>query len=342
MGSLADGSVHSVLFLLSLILRLRRWESPSPLGLSRRAGRLRSAHNESIMHARELVELAAIISAHGPILVRGRDRVSECGIEQYWVASKCRLDRWCRALKSLDARQVVRSASGQGAQPATRSFPESLLEEILTGEVLTRVWAAVLSAYDRRRGTQEVEPIARSVLIGHLEARHRVLTLLVRAATIDAAWAMRLNGIRRRCERWTDLLVGYLTGLEDVADFAIEPDRARDFAEDLRYRSNLAGGRHAWPLVLSSVRAAFQQGLAGDSPNADLNGQIASSILACFPAELFDSTGMFRSLWLMRLTNMVGDTQGMLDSLVAMDAGGPSPPESTASRLAQRIRRTGW
>ncbi|MDZ7619241.1 MAG: hypothetical protein U1E05_19760 [Patescibacteria group bacterium] len=294
------------------------------------------------MHARELVELAAIISAHGPVLVRGRDRVSECGIEQYWVASKCRLDRWSRALKSLDVREVARPASSQGPRTAVRSFPEAMLEEILTGEVLTRVWGAVLSAYDRRRGTQEVEPIARSVLIGHLEARHRVLTLLVRASSIDTAWAMRLNGIRRRCERWTDLLVGYLTGLEDVADFAIEPERARDFAEDLHYRSNLAGGRHAWPLVLSSLRAAFQQGLAGESPNSDLNGQIASSILACFPAELFDSTGMFRSLWLMRLTNMVGDTQGMLDSLVAMDSGGPSLPETTASRLSQRSRRAGW
>lgn len=295
------------------------------------------------MHARELVELAAIVSAHGPVLVRGRGQVSECGIEQYWVASKCRLDRWCRALKSLDVRQLVRpSAQNRDRRPARPPFPDALLEEILTGEVLARVWAAVLSAYDRRRGTQEVEPVARSVLIGQLEARHRVLTLLVRASDIDAAWAMRLSGIRRRCERWTDLLVGYLTGLADVADFAIEPDRARDFAEDLQYRSNLAGGRQAWPLVLSSLRAAFQQSLASESPNADLNAQIASSILACFPAELFDSTGMFRSLWLMRLTNMVGDTQGMLESLVALDDSSLSLSQPTASRLAQRIRRAGW
>ncbi len=295
------------------------------------------------MHARELVELAAIISAHGPVLVRGRGQVSERGIEQYWVASKCRLDRWCRALKAVDMKRLAAATGPDHRQRQPRpSFPDALLEEILTGEVLTRVWAAVLSAYDRRRGTQEAEPIARSVLIGQLEARHRVLTLLVRASEIDAAWAMRLSGIRRRCERWTDLLVGYLTGLEDVAEFAIDPERARDFAEDLRYRSNLAGGRQAWPLVLSSLRAAFQQGLIGDSPNTDLNAQIASSVLACFPAELFDSTGMFRSLWLMRLTNMVGDTEGMLQSLIAMDDSHARLPESTASRLAQRMRRSGW
>ncbi len=294
------------------------------------------------MHARELVELAAIVSAHGPVLVRGRGQVSECGVEQYWVASKCRLDRWHRALKLLDGKSRARSSVQAHAQrPDKPSFPNALLEEILTGEVLARVWAAVLSAYDRRRGTHDAEPIVRSVLIGQLEARHRVLTLLVRASNVDTAWAMRLNGVRRRCERWTDLLIGYLTGLEDVADFAIEPDRARDFAEDLQYRSNLAGGRQAWPLVLSSLRAAFRQGLTDESPNADLNAQIATSILACFPAEMFDSTGMFRSLWLMRLTNMVGDTQGMLDSLTALDDASHLP-KSTASRLAQRIRRAGW
>ena len=295
------------------------------------------------MHTRELVELAAIVSAHGPVLVRGRGRVSACGIEQYWVASKCRLDRWYRALKALAPTPPGRPAARDGGPRSPAPvFPDALLEEILTGEVLARVWAAVLSAYDRRRGTQEAEPIVRSVLIGQLEARHRVLTLLVRASNVNAAWAMRLNGLRRRCERWTDLLVGYLTGLEDVADFAVEPDRARDFAEDLRYRSNLAGGRQAWPLVLSSLRAAFRQGLTGESPNADLNGQIAASILACFPAELFDSTGLFRSLWLTRLTNMVGDTQGMLDSLIALERGDAPPAESTASRLAGRIRRAGW
>ncbi len=295
------------------------------------------------MHTRELMELAAIVSAHGPVLVQGRGRVSECGIEQYWVASKCRLDRWYRALKAFDRSAAGRAAArDRSPRSPAPPFPDALLEEILTGEVLARVWAAVLSAYDRRRGTQEAEPIVRSVLIGQFEARHRVLTLLVRASNINTAWAMRLNALRRRCERWTDLLVGYLTGLEDVADFAVEPDRARDFAEDLRYRSHLAGGRQAWPLVLSSLRAAFRQGLTGESPNADLNAQIAASILACFPAELFDSTGLFRSLWLTRLTNMVGDTQGMLESLLARDHGDARRGESTARRLARRMRRSGW
>lgn len=268
------------------------------------------------MHARELIELAAIVSAHGPVLIRGTQQLSPSGIDEYWTASKCRIDRWSRSLKTFTAQAKASDARQLQAQwPQVRG----VLEEILTGEVLTRVWTAVLCAWDRSRGSDLAEPVARSVMIGHLEARHRVLTLLVNGPGIDAEQAVKLNYLRRRSERWTDLLVGYLSGLYDIGEFAIDPRRAADFAEDLQYRCNLKGGRHAWPLVLASLRAAFRQGLEPQSPNADLNARIAASILACFQPELFDSCGIFRSLWLLRLTNAANDAQGMLDDLLASD-----------------------
>jgi hypothetical protein len=72
------------------------------------------------------------------------------------------------------------------------------------------------------------------------------------------------------------------------------------------------------------MQAAFVQGMAAESPNADLNAEVAGGILGCFPAELFDSTGQLRSLWSMRLSNTANDAQGMIDQLLVMD--GPSTP----------------
>jgi hypothetical protein len=271
------------------------------------------------MHARDLVELAAIVAAHGPVLVRGRGRLSASGVQQYWTASKCRLDRWFRSLATFAHEAAARgSDGGRGQWPHVRG----VLEEILTSEMLTRVWATVLCACDRQQGTLEAEPIARSIMIGHLEARHRVLTLLVRGPGLDAAAALRLNHLRRRTERWTDLLIGYLAGLDAAAEFAFEPARAQDFARDLRLQSSSPGGRQAWPLVLSSLRAAFRHGLSPLSPNADLNAGIATAILSCFPAELFDSTGQFRSLWLMRLFGATNDAEGMIAELLSPE---PAP-----------------
>ncbi len=273
------------------------------------------------MNSRDLVELAALVAVHGPVLVRSPHNVPDASIEAYWVAAKCRLDRWARDLKRISQQAIDLDPLQRRRQwPRTRA----LLEEILTGEVLTRVWTAVMCAYDRRRDSVTTEPIVRSVMIGHLEARHRVLNLLVQGASIDSEEAVKLNRLRRRVERWTDMLIGYLSGLENVAEFAIDPDRAHDFAEDLSYQGRMAGGRHAWPLVAASLRAAFRQGPDSKTANADLNQRIASSIVACFPAELFDATGLFRSLWLTRLTHFTDDAEGMLDSLLADDLA-PAP-----------------
>ena len=279
------------------------------------------------MHARELVELASILSAQGPMLIR-TPQLSSHGVQQYWTASKCRLDRWARNLKSFAADASQLDATAVRVQ---WPFVRGVLEEILTGEVLTRVWTAVLCLYDRQHGGNEFESLARSIMIGHLEARHRVLMLLVRGPGVDAEGAVKLNHLRRRAERWTDLLVGHLARYGDVAEFAIDADRAVEFSRDLEFQTDQKGGRQAWPLLQASLRAAFQRGLAPVSPNEDLNAQIASAILSCFPADLFDSTGLFRSLWLHRMSNVTSDVQGMIETLV-----GSGPPG-----VEERSRRFG-
>ena len=284
------------------------------------------------MHARELVELAALLSAHGPALIQSSRRIPAGSIEQYWTASKIREDRWARSLRDFADRSDLDARHYRTRWPALRS----VLEEILTAEVLTRVWTAVLCAHDRRRGTDEVEPVARSVMSGHMEARHRVLSLMVHGRGIDAEAALKLNRLRRRAERWTDLLVGHLAVMHDVSEFAVDPRRAEDFAADLHCSSSLQGGRHAWPLVMASLRAAFQRGLSPDSPNADLNARIAAAILSCYPPELFDSTGFLRSLWMTRLTNITEDTQEMIEELLALER-----PAAVGKAAGGHLRRFG-
>lgn len=291
------------------------------------------------MHARDLVELAAVVSVHGPVLVRGAAGPSARGIEDYWVASKCRMDRWGRSLRRF-TEQAGRKARDRGKHA---TLIRGVLEEVITGEVLTRVWAAVLCLYDRCHGTDTAEPVARSVLVGHLEARHRVLTLLARGRGLDTASAVKLNHLRRRTERWTDLLVGHLAGLGDVSGFAVDPERARDFAEDLSYRNDSVGGRSAWPLLLASLREGFGSGLQPGSPNADLNAKIASSVLSCFQPELFDSLGLLRSLWMLRLTHLTDDAEGLIEELLGADrrGGRRRPFDPAPSPRAERLRRFG-
>ena len=103
------------------------------------------------MHARDLVELAALVSAHGPVLIESGVPIPAASIEQYWTASKVRLDRWAGGLKQFAAAAEADTRRRQAQWPMFRG----VLEEILSGEMLTRVWTAVLCAYDRRRHSDD-------------------------------------------------------------------------------------------------------------------------------------------------------------------------------------------
>ena len=281
------------------------------------------------MHARDLLELAALLASHGPLLVEHSAALPEESLQQYWNASQCRLDRWGRRLKQIQRQTHDPDLAG-------------VLEEILTGEVLTRVWTAVVAGHDRRHRSDQAEPIARSVLMGHLEARWRVLSLLTSTSQISVPEAMRLDRLRNRAERWADLLLGYLSGVCNAREFAVDPARVEDFAQDLRSPAGLRGGRQAWNLVQASLRAAFGQGLARSSPNADLNAQIAASILSCFPPELFHGTGLLCSLWTLRVYQTANDAEGMIDQLLALDDSTRPVGEDRSSRWpTPRNRRFG-
>lgn len=277
------------------------------------------------MHPSELVELAALVADGAEVLLRTTPRLSATSLEQYWVASKCRFDRWARRLKALAAQSAELGDAPSPRPPGPP--PRAVFEEILASEVLTRVWSAVLCAHDRRHGLDESEPIARSVLIAQIEARHRVLSALVQPGQCGPEVALRLDHLRRRAERWTDLLIGYLCcSAGDVASSAVDPQRAADFAADFRQQRGRES-RQAWGLLRSSLRASLRTLLTPEAANPDLNAAVAAAILAAFPPEVFDSTGRFRSLWLVRLSNAARDAQGLLDELI-----GPEPGRSRRGR----------
>ena len=280
------------------------------------------------MQAPQLVELAAVVAAHGSVLARGSSAISAASLQQYWVASKCRLDRWYTTLATV--RDGLHALDIRARKQASRQLGP-LMEEIFTGDVLARVWVAVSIACDQRQRTEAAEPIARSVWYGQTEATNRAMSMLLKQPRVDAPRVAALNRVRRRCERWTDMLIGYLLDAADVSEWAPHPERAKEFGNDLRHELTSGNSAAAWPLTLAALRATFAQPRFGDSPNADLNGDIAAAILACFPADMFDATGLIPSLWLVRLAHTAEDTAGMIDDLIRSDEGGLGADEVALS-----------
>lgn len=266
------------------------------------------------MQTADLVDLALLAALHGPKLLASDNGPSVSGIEDYWTASKCRFDRWSTSLARVR----------RGESPGDASRPTSLrglFEEILGGEVLTRVWTAVVAAFDRRRNTQDNDVVVRSVYIGHQEMRQRVLKLLSGGPGLTSGEAVEMNRLRRRTEQWTDMLLAFLAVSENVTEFAFEPSRVQGYAADLG-AAPAADAEEPEPraVLQTTLRSLARHALVEPSPSADLNARLAASIMAAFPADLFDDHGLFRSLWLLRLMKTADDAQRLMSDLFRAEA----------------------
>lgn len=263
------------------------------------------------MHVRQLAELAAAIALEGHALIASDAEISAHSQEEYWAASKCRLDRWGRLLRRLAeaARVTVRPI----ALRAERVRP--VLEEIFVSELLTRLWTAVACGYDAARGRAECEPVARNIWSGHLEARRRLLALLADGRVITLPEALRLNKVRRRVERWTDMLLGHLASTVAIDEFCFEPARARDFAQDA---GSAGAGKLRFvqqQLVLVSLRASLEGCLSPGSCNRDLNRRIGGAIARMLAEARVDAAALVPSLWLERIEQGACEAETLLARL---------------------------
>lgn len=269
------------------------------------------------MHCCDLVELGALIAVRGSDFVRSSDSFPTGSLETYWATSRCRLNRWGRFLKDAStALETQRSTKflWQAIRPG--------LEEILASELVTRVFAAAGTAHDVYHARQEAAPVMASVLAGHLEARKRTLQLLMIEQNGVTA---RLNRLRRRVERWTDLCLAHLAPLVELQRWSFDEERVTQFAIDLAEEEPDSASRAASAVLLAALRASFTADLLPQAANPDLNEPLAVAVLHCLPRELLGSRDAETSLWLQRVEDRASDTQAMLDQLFALDDSPAAP-----------------
>ncbi|MCR9115637.1 MAG: hypothetical protein NXI22_01650 [bacterium] len=267
------------------------------------------------MHVRDLVTLAGFIARYAPTLLVNEPHIDADATAESWAAMRCRLDRWQMALKKHAIHTETASRSQRKLQ---WQIVRPVLEEVFVTEIFTRVWTAFCIVKDRQLNQQELAPGALSAQLGHLEARRRTLELVVTGKGADTEDAVALNQLRRRSERWSDMLCASMIVQHDLFDLAFDNSRVRDFSVD--FRESDGAESPMWRLVSASVSGAFQTGLAARSPNEALNEKISSTVLASLGLDGIDSFSSLKPAWITRMRKTADNAQAWIDELLHVDA----------------------
>lgn len=201
--------------------------------------------------------------------------------------------------------RAVLQASHEQRQNVWQST-EPIIVDVLSTELLTRLWGAVLIAKDRAAGRFDAEPVARDVLLLHLDARQKVLRLLVDGPFVTLEQTARLDRLRRRIERWTDLLLGHILRKHPLGDFAFNFERALDFGEEQLQDRRGSQIQTIWELYLLCLRTSFPAEPLPEGFSGALRLEIMRAVLACFPPGMFFDEGPIKSTRIGQLLGEVG------------------------------------
>lgn len=236
---------------------------------------------EQGLTVKSLAEIAWMLSRVGQHSIQNQTEPSPQALRQFWQSTRQLQQTWDEFLSS----DTCLAAD-------SKSHFEEVAAQVFTTEMLARVWGTILASIDRRTGRQDLTRIAANSVSGLLQIRQRLLTQLLKQ-NVSGSWAADLDRLRRRCDRWTDLLIGNICGGEEVFQFAFDADRAKDFAEEAAESGTTT--RPVEYLIAAGVRLSF----LGQLPNVTLDSPafaaLTQSVLTSVPEQAFEEDGTLPS-----------------------------------------------
>lgn len=239
-----------------------------------------------------LVEVAALVSAHGRLLVEDSANLSNVLLRDYYVQSRNRFNRWMRELNDIDSGITNRDPLQAFGLTPQRVPVVSLAEQVLVNDLLNRVWTVILTASDRATGTNRLESLADNVFRSHQTVRHKALDVCEKNLRQGAAQIAYIRKLKNSAERWADLLNCRLIHEFDLWKYCFDQERTQEFFEDRFRNIPDAAESQSWSLILAGLRQSFPDGEGLAAPLSDDDRMITRCIVDAFPAD-----SRSRDLW---------------------------------------------
>jgi hypothetical protein len=247
-----------------------QFDAPCPFDLPLFTGR-------SDVISTDFADLAALIARHALHVVEGDGVDPLARAEAFWVVCRRRRTMWSEALDAAEANEDA--------------WPRLASEHMVT-ELLTEVWGAVLLAACEHRKSIRGWGLVRQSLGWRLETRNRILQRVARDCG-DRPQAAVIDLLRRKVDRWSNLLVGALATryhLSESGFFRIgEPDEPVCDPTGSELHQEVS-----WSLTTAAIRMSLPRTPLTDSGRNRHHLELFSLVLTGLPYEAFAATGVVR------------------------------------------------
>lgn len=245
------------------------------------------------MNLRDFADLAALLARHSLHIVESEHCAGGDLSEEFWVHARRLKREW---QDQLDAAVEMKDDWG------------ALAEEFLVADLLTRVWGATLLVLAERQKDVRARGLVIQALGWNLEVRNDLLKTMTHRWEEWGARVPAIDLLRRRLERWTDVLISPLVARGRVEPACFSPERAVEAGPTYDEGRYHAGATGLWSLTGAALRVNVPDRTLSDSSRRVLHEEQLERILAAFPATAFLADGTVRSERFRRIFHTVRET----------------------------------
>jgi len=233
--------------------------------------------------------------------------------QQNWIVSQNRILRWNELLSVAIKKQRV------GEIRTSESIAETmrLVEEVLLSQLFARIWAALLTVHDQKNQVEKSErqqDIGKQIVNSHSESANRAMELLKSLLPSNHPRAEIVNRLRRRTERWTDMLIAQMAENVDLFFYAFDENRVRDIIAV----NSRAKDRPTVGMLIGGVQAAqIECSRIGYSPRR--NEQLACVALGCLPSDSWPESEIKTDLSVLRTDQFAWEIDMLVQQALCTD-----------------------
>jgi hypothetical protein len=200
-----------------------------------------------------------------------------------------------QSTKSLEQRWTKRLLDWTLAGTFDVDLLAELAPRILIGEMLVRVWGTAIVGADHHQNRDDLLRVAHNAVNSLTRVRNALMSRFLAVPETQSVRVAELDRLRRRCDRWTDVLIGCAAAQSGCYAFAFDENRTRDFSEDSQIQDAAAGPNVFEHFVSAGLCLNFIRHLPTASIDEPELFNLVDSILSCIPETSLRRDGTLRT-----------------------------------------------